>query len=251
MVLCGLLAQVPSVGGEIAATPADKLDAVLDRLEKAGAKISDIRSDLIFETFNTVLEDRITKTGLLLYKKQKPNAMFLVRFDRVSQGGVTSDNREWHLFDGRWYTEARWAVHQVIRREVVREGEEINPFELGKGPFPLPFGQKKAEMQRLFDIRLVPPSAGDPKSCTHLECLPKAGTEMADKYRALHLYVSERLDLPVKIVADQTDDNIVTVVFDKLELNPGVAGSAFLLPPETKGWDVETEALPPEPGRAD
>jgi len=227
---------------------AEELEAVLDRLERAGDKVNDLRSRLVFETFNTVLEDRITKTGLLLYKKQRPNAMFLVRFDRIHQGGVSSENREWHLFDGRWYTEARQTVRQVVKREIVRPGQEINPFELGKGPFPLPFGQKKSEMLRLFDITLVPPAEGDPAQCVHLKCQPQPGTEMAEKYKMLHLYVSERLDLPVRIVADQTDDNVVTVIFEKLEINPAVAGSEFQLPPEARDWDVEIEALPAESG---
>ena len=245
---CGIAAEGQAPEGAAASDRQDNLEAVLDRLEEAGGKVHDLRTGLVFETFNTVLEDRITKTGELLYKKQQPNAMFLVRFDRVSQGGVTSESREWHLFDGRWYTEARQTVRQVIKREIVREGKEINPFELGKGPFPLPFGQKKSEMLRLFDIALVRPAAGDPKACVHLACQPKPDTEMADKYKTLHLYVSDKLDLPVRIVADQTDDNVVTVIFEKLEINPAVAGSAFQLPAETRDWDVEIEPLPAESG---
>jgi hypothetical protein len=249
--VAGLASMVVSLGSpsQAAADENQDLDAVLDRLERAGENIHDIRSNLVFETFNTVLEDRIIKTGILLYKKQKPNAMFLVRFDRIHQGGVSSESREWHLFDGRWYTEARQTTRQIIRREIVRDNEEINPFELGKGPFPLPFGQKKAELVKLFDIELEPPAAGDPPQTAHLRCEPKVGTEMADKYKTLHLYVSDKLDLPVRIVAEQTDENIVTVIFEELQINPAVPGSEFQLPPETKGWDVETEPLSASAGQ--
>lgn len=241
----GLAILLAGLGQRSEAAPGENedLDAVLDRLERAGENVHDIRSKLVFETFNTVLEDRIIKTGMLLYKKQKPSATFLVRFDTIRQGGVISESREWHLFDGRWYTEARETTRQVIRREIVREGEEINPFELGKGPFPLPFGQKKAELVKLFDIELEPPVAGNPPRTTHLRCEPKIGTEMADKYQTLHLFVSDRLDLPVRIVAEQTDENIVTVIFEELEVNPAVAGSEFQLPAKTRDWDVETEPL--------
>ncbi|UCG33392.1 MAG: hypothetical protein JSU68_01930 [Phycisphaerales bacterium] len=248
--MAGLAALLVSQSASSVGAPGENedLDAVLDRLERAGDNVHDIRSSLVFETFNTVLEDRIIKTGLLLYKKQKPNAMFLVRFDRIHQGGVSSESREWHLFDGRWYTEARQTTRQVIKREIVREGEQINPFELGKGPFPLPFGQKKSELVKLFDIELEPPVAGDPPKTTHLRCEPKVGTEMADKYKILHLFVSDALDLPIRIVAEQTDENIVTVIFEKLEINPAVAGSEFRLPSDTEDWDVEVEPLPPATG---
>ena len=229
------------------AQPTPQVVAVLDSLERAGDKITDLQTDLRFETFNTVLEDRITKTGRLLYKKQDPNALFLVRFDRLSQGGVTNENREWHLFDGNWYIEAREMTRQVIRREIVRPGEKINPFELGKGPFPLPFGQKKTEMLQRFDIVLLPTSGNEPPASAHLKCVPKAGEELADKYLALHLFVDQKTDLPAKIIAEQTDDNVVTVWFDKLRVNPGLPGSQFQLPPEAAKWDVETEPLPPDP----
>ena len=229
------------------AQPTPQVVAVLDALERAGDKISDLQTDLRFETFNTILEDRITKTGELLYKKQDPNALFLVRFDRLSQGGVTNENREWHFFDGNWYTEAREMTRQVIRREIVRPGEKINPFELGKGPFPLPFGQKKSEMLQRFDIALLPTSGNDPPGSTHLQCVPKAGEELADKYVALHLFVDEKTDLPAKIIAEQTDDNVITVWFDNLRINPGLPGSVFKLPPEAADWDTETESLPPDP----
>ncbi len=216
---------------------------VLDRLQRAGEKIKDIRSDVRLESVNTILEQKVVRTGRLFYKEQEPNAMFLVRFDQVDQDGVISDHREWHLFDGLWYTEARELTKQIIRREILRPGEKINPFELGKGPFPLPFGQRKDEMLARFEIELRAAAPGDPPGTKHLYCVPRPDTELAEKYRTIELYISDRLDVPVRIIADQLDDNRVTVDFEKLELNPGVAGSEFKVP-TTQGWDTVVEPLP-------
>lgn len=228
------------------AHPDEKVDRVLDRLEKAGDKVRAIQSDITFETFNTVLEDRIVKKGFLAYRKDEDQARFIVRFDNVAQGGVVSENTEWHLFDGRWYTEARRMTRQVVKREIVREGESINPFELGKGPFPLPFGQKKEDMLRMFDVGEAP-SSRTPAGCVGLHCVPKPDTDLADQHRALDLYISTESDLPVEIVSDQTDDNRVTVRFLNLKINPDVPASVFQLPRETKGWDTEVEELPSAP----
>ena len=118
LVVSGLLAACALGQDKPNVDPA--LVGLLDRLEAAGAKIKDLRSDVRFESLNTVLEECVVRTGMLLYKEQEPNAMFLVRFDRVDQDGVINESQEWHLFDGRWYTEARAVTKQVIRREILR-----------------------------------------------------------------------------------------------------------------------------------
>ena len=46
-------------------------------------------------------------------------------------------------------------------RQVAEAGQKVNPFEIGRGPFPLPFGQKTADVLKNFDVSTRPPQAGD------------------------------------------------------------------------------------------
>ena len=114
---------------------------ILDRLEAKGQAIKGISTNV---TYNDVrfepVEEKIVKKGELLFLRGNPSSKFLIRFDETIAGGVKRPKPEYYLFDGRWMTERNDATKQIIKREVVREGQSIDPFKLKKGPFPLPFG---------------------------------------------------------------------------------------------------------------
>jgi outer membrane lipoprotein-sorting protein len=224
--------SAPSVSAEV--------EAVLDRLEQAGAKVEDLRADITYVVFDTLIEDEQTKPGHVEYRKAEPNAQFYVRFDGLAQEGIVIDKKEWYVFDGRWFTEAHEATRQIIKREIVGEGERIDPFRLGEGPFPLPFGQKKAEILANFAVTLAPPVPGDPANTDHLRCRPLPGTQMAEEYTQLDLFVDRKLDLPTMIIAEQKKENKrITVTFENMRLNTGIPGSDFDFK-QPGGWPAPT-----------
>lgn len=243
--VAALLAVAGPMGTTAHAQSAD-VEVVLDRLERAGQKVEDLTANVRHEVFDLLIEDLQVKNGEIRYRRAQPNAQFMVRFDRLRQEGVVIEKKEWFVFDGRWLTEAREQTQQIVKREIVAEGERIDPFRLGEGPFPLPFGQKKQEMLEHFEITLAPPSPDQPPQTDHLRCVPRPDTRMADEYGQLELWVDRSLDLPVKIVADQKKDNKrVTVTFADMKLNTGVAGSTFEFKPPP-GWPAPTiERLQP------
>lgn len=223
-----------------AARVSPEVESILDRLEQAGEKVKDLKADINYVVVDTLIDDKQTKPGHLKYREATPNAQFYVEFTGLDQGGVIIDKKEWYVFDGRWLIEAREATRQVIKREIVAEGERIDPFRLGEGPFPLPFGQKKQEILENFAVELAPRAAGDPPNADHLRCVPLADTQMAEEYTQLDLYVDSRLDLPTKIVADAKKDNKrITVTFARMQLNTGIPGSDFAFK-HPRGWPAPT-----------
>lgn len=233
-----------------ASKPAERLDpqadAILQRLEQRGQSIDDLSARLTWELFDEIVEERQVRHGQVFYRRDKPNARFLIRFDDLVIGGRIRPQKEWHLFDGQWYIEKRELTKSVIKRQVVPPGRTIDPFKLGQGPFPLPFGQKKADILRYFRVEWVGPAKGDPPDSDHLRLLPRPGTEMAQRYRRLEFYIDRQSDLPVRVRIFQRDDKIVTVSFADLAANTGLAGSRFELD-VPKDWELTVEPLPPEP----
>lgn len=224
-----------------------RVEEILDRLHDAGRRVNDLTAALTFRSYNPILDETIVKTGRLAFRRMEPHSRFLVHFDRLVQNGRITDSDEWHLFDGRWYVEAREQTRTMIRREVVRPGEQMDPFRLGQGPFPLPIGQPKADILRHFTVQYVPPAPTDPPETDHLRCIPREDSPLYDDYRQLDFFIDRRTDLPVRVVADQRrDDNRVTVDLADLQLNQGLPPSHFEIP-DTVRWIVETEPLPPQP----
>jgi outer membrane lipoprotein-sorting protein len=222
-----------------------KIDGILDRLEEKGRAIKGLACKLTYK-FVTVepVEDAQTKEGELLYSVDQPNSKFLIHFDRLVAEGVSAERHEYFVFDGQWLVERNDKARTVIRRQVVRPGEQIDPFKLGKGPFPLPFGQKREDILKNFKVIAEKYEIGDPVNTDHLRCLPLPNTELAAKYSRVDIFVSRDLELPVRIVTERiSDGNRTEVDFKEINANEAPATSRFRIE-VPQGFSVSEEPLP-------
>lgn len=224
------------------------VERILDRLEKK--KVEDVQADLVYTRIDPILEDTQKFSGILRFIDEKPNPRFFILFDKVEHEGIVQKKKEWHVFDGEWYTEAREKTQTIVKRQIVYPGEAVDAFKVGKGPFPLPFGQKKGDIVRHFAVKLAPPSPKDPKetkNSDHLECTPLPGTEMHRKYGKVHFYIDRKLDLPIYVKTVETEErNEISASFTKIKLNRKLARGQLDLP--KLDYDETKEYLPPREG---
>jgi hypothetical protein len=226
--------------------PSPEVDAILDRLESRGESIEDLQAKLTFKQQDLVVDDTLTKRGTICFRRDEPNARFAIIFE------FPQDKRELYLFDGRWFTEVNERTKTYQRHEVVREGETIDPFRIGQGPFPLPFGQKKVDILTNFEVTLEEPKPGDPPDTVHLSCVPLPGTQMADSHKRLDFFISQKgatKDLPIRLIDHRKGQKRDTIDFAEARLNSSVPGSRFSYakPKASGGWQVfEDDTLPPK-----
>ncbi len=249
----GALAADPPparVADELPQPPGPKLtpevEKILDELEER--KIEDIVADLVFTKYNPIFDQKQVYEGTLLFRMDKPNPRFKIEFDKYTNDGVVSKQKEWHLFDGTFYVEAREKTRQIIRRQIVRPGEQVEVFKVGQGPFPLPFGQKKEEILRQFAIKLAPPDAkNDPENTDHLVLSPLPSSDLSRRYDLVHFHVDRKSHLPVRVhTVEKEDKKEITASFKDIRLNSGVAASRLNLPKEVSepgGYSVIEERL--------
>lgn len=225
------------------------VERILVRLEEKGKTIHDIQASIRYVKEDVVLNNKQEYEGVLFFKEEQPNPHFLIRFDKSVNDGVLSNKKEWHAFDGQWYIEARQSTQTIGKHQVLRPGEKVEVFRLGKGPFPLPFGQNKADILRHFAVKLVAPDPKDPPDTDHLECTPLPGTELARKYDTVHFWIDRKLEMPVKMkTVEKDEDQEITVAFSNPQINKGLAGSTLELPSaEVKDYSVTEDRLPEEP----
>jgi hypothetical protein len=156
------------------------VEKVLDRLEKKGEALKDIEANVDYEKVDPTLDERTKYSGVLRFRQHEPNPLFFIRFDKRIRNRRVKREKQWHVFDGRWYLDARERTKQINKQEIVRAGERLEVFRIGKGPFPLPFGQKKADIVRECTVKLVPVGKEAPPKFKgdHLELTPRPNTEM-------------------------------------------------------------------------
>lgn len=261
-----LPAGVPAAGGPpdtapaaAPAVPDPELDRILTRLEQR--EVRDLRAGLVWQQWYVLdsEDDLLTKRGEIWYQQAEPVARFLIQFrERIS--GTRKDRiDERHLFDGCWYTELQSATKTVQRREIRRPDDPANPYKVGEGVFPLPFGQKKADILREFAVERIPPSEGDPPATDHVRLVPREGTRTGASYRELDFWVSREgptAGLPVKVRVAKLDgtgkvNSHITIGFSDVRLNTGFSSSLFEIrtpPGYTEAPPERLEPVPPPPG---
>lgn len=246
-----LLAASALLGPFGAASARAEIDAVVDkiltRLERRSVR--DLHAKLTWKLTYAVEEESDTKLGEIWYQEFDPVAKFLVHFTHQ----ITTRKRaldEKHLFDGRWYVELQGRTKTVTRREIRSEEDKSNPYKIGEGVFPLPFGQKKEDILREFEVRRVEPAQDDPPACDHLVLIPRETTQSARNYRQLSFWVSREgphAGLPVKVLAAKKDgtgevNSYIEITFRDVRLNEGFSASVFRVetPP---GYEEYVERL--------
>jgi hypothetical protein len=240
-----------SAGSAVVVEP--ELEKILDRLEKRGDTVNDLACKVKQKMVGKVVGEVITKEGELKYLRGSDgsNPRFYIHFAKIDQDGFDL-KPESYVFDGRWFIDAKESTRTVNRREIVHAGEKLNLFSVEDSPFPLPFGQKKAEILKNFDVKLLPPAPKDPantKECRHLLCIPKPGTQKAQEYAQIDFYIDPKLDLPTTIVAQRKTgekvSEIHTVTFPGLDnkcINKGLPASDFDYKVPS-GWQVNEERV--------
>lgn len=262
VIILGLLSGVAASaqsGGTSPTAPAAEpaaldpaLDRILTRLEERD--VQDLHANLAWrqEYAKDPEEDWVVKRGEIWYQKSQPVAKFMIRFTEKVSGTRRDKLDEQHLFDGFWYIELQSRTKTVQRHEIRRPNDPGNPYRVGQGYFPLPFGQKKADILSEFEVRLLPPADKDPPGTDHLFLVPRAGTNTGQSYKQLDFWVDREgltAGLPTKVRVAKLDgtgkvDSYITITFTDAQLNKGFSGGIFEIkvPP---GYTETVETLQP------
>ncbi|MDP7162045.1 MAG: outer membrane lipoprotein carrier protein LolA [Phycisphaerae bacterium] len=244
------------------AAPAPAVDPavrkILDSLEAAGAKHTTIRADVVYEIINITLGDSEKRTGWVCYQKEKTvtrknkkhtePAKMRFHFATLQQGkGPIRANKVDYALDREFFTEAKETLKTVTRYQLPpRSNQQQEPelMKIGKGPFPLPFGQKTADMIRYFDCTTRPVRQYDPKGSVYLKLVPRKEYSKEFNFHYIQMWIDRKTYLPVKVVSRDKAKNITTVTFANVETDLKFEGKLFLIP-KPPGWKLIVVLLEP------
>lgn len=225
---------------EATAAPGD-VDAALNRLETVGKSLKDFTADATLKTVDNTSGSETARSGKVLYQARDGDARIRVSFDTYDKGDRQYDEQIEYVLQGGVLIDRNYPNKVEVRRQVLKPGEKINLLKLGEGPFPLPIGQDKAEVHKLFDVTLIALQSGDPKNTTHLKLVPKPESQFASKFAAIDVWVDNTTNFPVRIDAeDSNETNVRQTRLDNVKMNTSLKDADFTLPP-VEGWNVRTE----------
>jgi hypothetical protein len=252
-----------------AASPVDataqfqSTDAMLSALEKAGDTIRSLRANVIYDRVDAVSENRERRTGQIVLtqdSQQLKSRTLAIMFDQfIDASGHASPQTQRFVFHGGWLFEFDDARHQLIARELVAPGEQLDPLRIGEGPVPIPIGQKKDEVLRRFEVQLAPlPEQPLLKRLVNIQGLvmrPKLNAGVDPDLAEINVWYDLGTLMPVAVAATTKGGDQKILLLTKLELNKelDVTAKALLAtdPPATtdKGaaWRRDVRPYKPTP----
>ena len=130
------------------------VDEILENVEHAD--VSSVTATISYTRTDPILERREIRAGKIIFRTsdgKKREAAIL--FDTLIIGRRREEKQKHYIFSGRWMAEVDYENKQFIKRELVAPGQKgIDPFELGKGPIPLPIGQTRESVLSKFTVTI-------------------------------------------------------------------------------------------------
>jgi len=204
--------------------------AVLDKMDAAGKDLKTIRAKFDYELYQELYEDKQERKGEIMYQ-----ALNLVRFEFTSK-----PVQETFVFDGRTLYHKKDATSQLITWEVRTASEPpLESLEIGKIPFPLPFGQRKEAVLKHFTASLdKAEQEADKDKRAVLALEPKKNTEMAKDYVRILLWIDPKLNIPTRVRLFDTSQNRTTVDFRSIEVDKAIDPKLLARPDVPPGWEI-------------
>lgn len=238
---------LPACLADEAPLPANAtMDQVLDALDQRGKTLQSFSADLSDTTGDPALGNEQTRTGMIWFQHRgEGNDRIRVLFDKLIIGRIAQAQKHEYLLEGPWLIDRNYDQKVEVKRQVLKPGEKINLLKLGEGPFPLPIGQDKQKVKELFDVTMPDPAKDDPPNTIHVSLVPRQGTELANKFTSIDVWVDRTLRMPVVIeTLDAAGSAQHRTELKNLHLNPpgGLSDKDFSLPPiDDKNWNLQTD----------
>lgn len=230
-------------------------EELLDRLEQSEKTLENFEAGIHRRTFDAIFEETQVYLGDIYFDVNRAGAgrRFAILFKRkgtlVETDGAPRmnlrDRNEHYIFDGQWLVEKNVEDKQFIKRRMARPGEKFDPLSLD-GPLPMPFGQPKSEVLRLFDVELVHAPAEDSFLFTQLNNVwglrlaPKPGTRGAEQFETVTVFYDRATLLPAGIDAVRVGGNRDMVWLFRQKRNAGFdAKLVDVSEPTEPGWKID------------
>ena len=240
----------------------------LDELERSGKATSDFFAGVTMERIDALSDDREVRRGRVVVDGLPgPSRRIAVHMEEYVDGSGrgSADNRLF-IFEQGWLLEFDTPRKRLTRRQLVRAGETLDPLRVGEGPFPVPLGQPRADVEREFqvsvcalpDAPLFKRLADRADGLFALALVPRPGRPLARDVKRVTVAYDKSTFAPVAIEVVSDTDDITRVLLRDATLNAGLddAKRALLSPPQfdAASWTVDSRPLPadapPEPARS-
>jgi outer membrane lipoprotein-sorting protein len=229
--------------------PDSDLDSVLDALDARGRDLKDFTADVAIHSTDARTGEDSAQIGKVTFQDKGNGASRIrVSFDAKKTEGadgkqVTQKQRLDYVLDGGWLTDRDYQKKLEVKRQVLKPGQKMNLLKLGEGPFPMPIGQPKEDVKKLFTTTKVLPTKDDPADTAHVRLVPVPNTQFAKRFKQIDVYVDTKTNMPRRIdTIERSGNQTKSTDLTNVKINGGVKDEDFALESiDNAGWNRREE----------
>ncbi|MDF1810095.1 MAG: hypothetical protein P1U42_10410 [Phycisphaerales bacterium] len=238
----------------------DNARDLLSALGKHDSTTNSLVGEIRFTSINALENDRQMRFGDLAIQRQDDG----VRNYAVSFKTLLIDDRqeiisEHFIFDGHWFVERLPEEKQFNKRELVPNGETLDPMELMRdAPFWVSLGHDQDRLLASYKAELLPTNIGlldnedfpelkffaeSPMLMNTYQLLltPKPGSGFEDDWESVRIWINKETLLPTLYIKSEWTGDLQIVELFKTKTNTKISNSIFdtTTPDARSGWNVQ------------
>ncbi|MCA9275806.1 MAG: hypothetical protein KDA29_07260 [Phycisphaerales bacterium] len=237
---------------------------LLDALAAKDAQTTTLSGGVRYTVINSLENDKQTRYGKLAIKNSDnadstQSRKYAVQFKTLEIDQRQEEIDEHYIFDGRWFVERNPEEKQFNKRELVPQGETLDPMALMRdAPFWVSLGRDQDRLLTSYEAELLPTTDGlldNPDypelkwfaelphviGTTQLKLVPKPGSGFEDDWEWVRIWINPETLLPaLYIKLDWTGDLQIVELFST-KTNETIPESVFdtTTPDARSGWRVQ------------
>ncbi|MBN1844189.1 MAG: hypothetical protein JW810_00790 [Sedimentisphaerales bacterium] len=229
-----------------------EMEALLVQIEQRGNELRSFQAEMLYVQQQLLTETATIRHGELYYQADDKTVRFRIHFGDYLQKDLEEETAprpvkfdEDFAFDGLWITRRNDRTKSIQRRQVTRTPRKKEDFRLGKGPFPLPFAIRRADVVGEFTLELADSDPQDAavKDTIFLILKPRPHSSYAEQYVRLDLWLAQKTTVPVRIRFETANAEITTITWTNIKTDKSIDPKQFQLKPGGADWDLEVIPL--------
>jgi len=207
---------------------ANSVEAILDRLEARATKLDfyQCRLDYIFK--QPLLESQTRRQGTLAYGKFGKRSYLRIDFNTLQYDDEPQQpHKEQFLFDGIWGTYIDHQSHSAQRQQIGEPNAPVDAFALVSRRVPVLGFSQIDDLKKQFAIQQSPDSTSPSAPSYHLHLTALPGSAYHDDYVTIDVQIDKKCELPTKIVAVTTEQDVHEIVLAHPQINETITKERF------------------------
>ncbi len=216
------------------------IDQILDAMHDVGKNLKAMAADVQLSDQDISLGDdpKVRSGSMVLVRPSEDDTKIHITFTQKKIGKKIFNEKQEFIIDGAQVIERDWSSDpkKETTRVIAAEGTKLNIFKLGEGPFPLPIGQTKEEVQKQFDVKKIQPTPESPAGTIQVELTPKKETDLARKFSVITLSLSPNGMPSVIETTDTKQIEMKSASLSNVRLNDAVKPEEFKIEKIDDSW---------------